>query len=87
MIGDIKQWVEGSLGAILFLFIAYGALWIRKVFSQAHRNTLNEIDLSAKKISLDNSAKPIDKLVDDSNKSHGSNEMVPSPGDDDKKGK
>ncbi len=87
MIGDISEYVKGLGSAVVFLVIMYGGLWIKKVFAQSKRNTLNEIDLSAKKISLDNAAKPLDQLVSDSNTSHGTgkDEVVGPTGNDDKK--
>jgi hypothetical protein len=86
MIENLGEYAKGLGSAVAFMVIMYGGLWIRKVFAQSKRNTLNEIDLSAKKISLENQSKPIDQLVSDSNKSHGADEMVKPSGSDDKKG-
>jgi len=65
----------------------YGGVWLKKIFAQKKRNDINEIDLMGEKISLDNSAKSLDKLVSDSNAKHGVNEVVGQAGSDDKKGK
>ncbi len=84
---EISEYAKGLGSALLFLVVMYGGLWLRKVFAQSQRNTLNEIDLSARKISLENQSKPLDQLVSESNKSHGANEVVGPTGSDDKKGK
>ena len=87
ILAQITDWGKSVAGALIFLVVSYGAVWIKKVFDQKRRNTLNEIDLSAKKINLDNSSKPLDALVSNSNASHGvsENEMVGPARNDDKK--
>lgn len=89
LLGNLAEYTKGLGSALLLLVVMYGGLWIKKVFEQKRKNTLNEIDLSAKKISLDNQSKPIDALVSESNSKHGirENEVVEPARSDDKKGK
>lgn len=89
LLGNLAEYTKGLGSALLFLVVTCGGLWIKKVFEQKRKNTLNEIDLSAKKISLDNQSKPIDALVSESNSKHSAreNEVVTPSRSDDKKGK
>jgi hypothetical protein len=72
--------IELLFKGLIPMAILFFALWGKKVSDQSKRNKVNEIDLAAKKISFDNSTKPIDDLVAESNKSHGSTEMVKPKG-------
>ncbi len=82
---EVMATLKALGGGIIAIVILYGGMWIKKVFDQRKKNEIKEIDLTNTKIKLDNSAKPIDQLVDESNKSHGA-QMVEPSGDDDKKG-
>ncbi len=85
LLSQLQEYAKGLGSAILFLVAMYGWIWIKKVFDQKKRNAINEIDLTNKKINLENQSKPIDQLVSESNKSHGANEVVEPPGDNPKK--
>lgn len=81
----LDQILQALIGALGFLGALYGFLFFKGVREQQKRNVINEIDLSAKKISLDVHSKPIDDLVSESNKSHGADAVVKDSRDDDPK--
>lgn len=82
---QILTTLKASGAAVLGALALFFGLWVKKVYSQKQRNEIDEIDLSAKKISFENHSKPVDDLVSESNKSHGADEMVKDSGVDPKK--
>lgn len=78
--------IKGLVPAIIAAFALYFGVWIKGVYKQKQRNDINEIDLSAKKIDFDTHNAPIADLVSESNKSHGADDVVKTPGDDTKGG-
>ncbi len=68
---QVLEYAKGLVSAALFMVILYGGFWVKRIFDQKRKNTVDEIDLSFKKIDLDTHSQPIDDLVADSNKSHG----------------
>lgn len=67
---------------ILLAVIVAIAAWIRSVEVKSRRNKIEEIDLLAKKVSLDIQSKPIDSLVRESNVEHSAVSDVVSPAGD-----
>lgn len=86
MIEKITGILKGAVPAILSALALFFGWWVSTVFKQKQRNTIDEIDLSARKISLDTHAKPLDDLVAESNKSHGASSVVNPTRNDPKKG-
>lgn len=85
MIDQLMTVIHAAVPAIATMLALYGGIWIKRVFDQKKRNAVNEIDLSFKKINLENQSKPIDDLVAESNKSHGADAVVEDAGDQSKK--
>lgn len=80
LISQFEQISKTVLSALIFVIVLYSGLFLRKVFSQKRKNSLNELDLSASKINFENSTKPLDQLVTESNKSHAADEVVQPTG-------
>ena len=80
----IEIWIKAVLGAGVFAGILCGGLWVTSVFLQKRRNQIDEINLTSKKIRIDIDNKPIDDLLADSNRSHGTDDLVKKPGAGDK---
>jgi hypothetical protein len=78
--------LKAVFGALVFGGVVLFGAWVKKVFDQKKRNEVNEVDLTLKKINLDVHSKPLDNLVDESNKSHGAHGVVNPTGSDDEGG-
>lgn len=84
MIDVTMRYLIPSLVVGVMGFIVY---WVKRVEHQELENRINEIDLTLQKIQFKNSTNPIDQLISDSNKQHGSlpNTVGQEPGNNDKK--
>lgn len=86
LISQVEAVLKGVVPAIGVALALWFGMWLKGVKSKEKKNAINEIDFAGKKISFDVHAKPIDDLVAESNKSHGTNGVVPDSGDSDPKG-
>lgn len=62
--GLILQWVLPVLGTSILAFIV---LFIRGVYAEKKRNTVQEIEFTGSKIHFKDNHDPIDKLISDAN--------------------
>ncbi len=86
-LGELLTTLKALSGAGITILVLWIIHYISKVGVQKRKNEIKEIDLTNTKINMDTQTKPLDQLVADANKSHGSDEVVKDPGNDDKKGK
>lgn len=86
MIDKIMGYLKSSVPALLSAAALFFGYLISTVYKQKQRNTIDAIDNKIEKTGIDISAKPVDDLVAESNKSHGASEVVKPTGDASKKG-
>jgi len=83
---QIQMFLKGFVPALAVLIAGVFGVWIKSVYKQKQRNEIDEIDLTNKKIDFDTHSKPVNQLVDESNKSHGADKVVKPSGSGDENG-
>lgn len=72
--------------ALIVALLGYAFYVYKKVSNQQIKNRIEDIDLTIKKIELENNSIPIESLVDKSNQEHGAAQLGQAAGVDPKKG-
>ena len=63
--------IWGIFWLIILCAFVMLVFFIKSVWDQKKRNKVNEINLEGQRLLLDLQSKPINDLIDESNKSHG----------------
>jgi len=81
----ISQLIKLLYGCIFSVITIGGYFFVKKIYNQKQKNDAEELSLLGKRIDFEVHSKPIDSLVDESNKEHGAS-VGSKSGDDPKKG-